>query len=169
MNDRTGNDTRGSSGNGGGDRSRGAAIAGVFRIDGHDGYHGRVGGRDLGSGQSSRMAGNHTGFFRGGVNGGGVRGGIPAHRDVVERDRISSGGKERAGLGVMRVFSWLGARLGCGETTEGAGVMENHAPMIRFVVLAAVMFIGLQWLFADWFASIEARIWFYEHLTGFRR
>ena len=47
--------------------------------------------------------------------------------------------------------------------------MAKRAPMIRFVVLAAVMFVALQWFFADWFASIEARLWLYEHLTEWRR
>jgi len=123
----------------------------------------------MGLGQPQRVERDNARLFRGGVNGGGLRGSSAAYRDMAERDRVRAGGAERAGFGVMRVFSWLGTRLGCGKTSEGIGVMASRAPMIRFVVLAAVMFVGLQWLFADWFASIEARIWLYEHLAEWKR
>jgi len=47
--------------------------------------------------------------------------------------------------------------------------MAGRAPYIRAGLLAALMLIGLQWLFADWMASIEARLWLYEHLSGWKR
>lgn len=164
MNDRTGNDTRGSGKRGGSHGSGGAAIAGILGTDGHDGNHGFCWGRDVGLGKQARVEGNHTGLFRGGVNGGGVRRDGPAWRDVDQRDRISAGGTQRAGFGVMRFFSWLGAGLGCGKTTEGAGVMAKHAPRIRFAVLAAVTLVALQWALGGWMDSIEARLWLYNQL-----
>ena len=169
MNDWTGNDTCGGGSNGGGHGSRGASVASVFGTDWHDGYHGRGGGYDVGACQSARVERNHTGLFRGGVNGGGVRGCSAAYRDMAERDRVRAGRAERPSVGVMRFLPWLGARLGGCETTEGAGVMAKRAPYIRFWVLAAMIFLGLHWVMSGWMDSIEARIWLYEHLTEWRR
>ena len=169
MNDRTGNNTHGGGKRSGGHGSRGAAIAGVLGIDWHAGNHGRGWWCDLGFGQSARMERNDTWSFRRRANGGWLRGDGSAYSDVVDGDRISAGGTQRAGLGVMRFLLGLGARLGGCETTEGAGVMAGRAPYIRAGLLAALMLIGLQWLFADWMASIEARLWLYEHLSGWKR
>ena len=169
MNDRAGNHTDSRGKRGGGRNSGGAAIASVQRIDGHDGYHGRGWWCDVGAGKQARMDRNDAGLFCRWINGGGLWGDGTAYYDMVDRDRIPSGGAQRSSLGLMRFFPWLGARLGCGETTEGFGVMDSAAPYIRFAILAAVVFVGMQWLLSDWMQSIEARLWLYEHLSGWRR
>lgn len=164
MNDRTDNDTCGSGCDGRGYGSRGAAVTSVFGNDGNDGNQWRVGGYDMGLGKQARLEGNHAGLFSGGVNGGGVWCDGPPWRDVVKRDRISAGGTQRSGFGVVRLLSGLGAGLGHRKATEGAWVMAKHAPRIRFAVLAVVTLAALQWVLGDWMDSIEARLWLYNQL-----